>query len=156
MNHTSVVWASIALCVAAFPCEAQHRALVPAWDAFNAGKYSAAIKLANSCIDDYAITASKMEADLETKNAPVPPKGPVPPEQKNEVLSRGPLNDAAACYFIKGRSTQALGRKQEAIIAYKAGCKLQYARVWDPKGWFWSPAEEMCARLEALEPKESK
>ncbi|HEY6768751.1 MAG TPA: hypothetical protein VI386_28675 [Candidatus Sulfotelmatobacter sp.] len=146
----------LVVCVVAVPCGAQHRALGPAWDDFNAGRYREAIKSADICIDDYAITASKMETDLEAKQAPIPPKGAVSPEQKNEVLSRGPLNDAAACYFIRGRSSQSLKRNKDAIVAYAAGCKLQYARVWDPKGWFWAPAEEMCARLEVLRSKGPK
>ncbi len=137
----------------AIPCRAQHSALPSAWSDFNTGKYQEAIKAADKCIDDYANTANKTEADLEAKTAPIPPNGPVPPEQKNEILSRGPLNDAAACYFIRGRSSQNLKRNKEAIAAYDAGCKLKYARVWDPKGWFWSPAEEMCARLEELRKK---
>jgi hypothetical protein len=153
---TSCLWA-IGFWFATLPCRGQHPALGPAWDAFNAPtpRYSEAIRDADRCIDDYAITGRKMEGDLEAKAAPIPPTGAVAPEQKKEILSRGPLNDVAACYFIRGRSSQKLDRTQEAVAAYTAGCKLKYARVWDPKGWFWAPHEEMCARLEELQAKRS-
>jgi len=155
MKNIAVAFvAVVACCLWAVPCHAQHRLLKPAWDAFEASNYAEAVKLADTCIDDYAITTSKMETDLESKHAPDPPTGPVSAEQKQEILSRGPLNDAAACYFIKGRSNQSLKRNKEALATYTAGCQLRYARVWDARGWFWAPTEEMCARPQALTNKE--
>ena len=141
--------------------EAQHPNLQAAWDAFGRSQFEKAMTLADKCVDDYSITATKMEADLEAKKAPPPPTGAVGQEEKKEILIRGPLNDAAACNFIKGRSAQSLAKTQpiqrsklerEAREAYEAGCKLKYARIWDPQGWFWSPSDEVCERLKTLAP----
>ena len=171
-------------CLLTTPTFGQHPVLQSAWDAFNKAEdprsaskirlasYQLAVKLAEKCITDYAITATRTEADLEKKKVPDPPTGAVPAEQKGEILKRGPLNDAAACYFIQGRSNESLasnadlGKLQKkstreeqnsaAKAAYSAGCKLQYARVWDPQGWFWKPADEMCERLSRLQKQVSQ
>jgi len=146
LNGLCLVWSIVPMCLA------QHPSLQPAWEAFNKPDYREAAKHADKCIDDYAFSAAKMEADLEANRVPAPPTGAVGAEQKKEILERGPLNDAAACYFIKGRSAQKLDSIKQARQAYTAGCKLKYARIWDPHGWFWSPVDEMCARLQALPP----
>ncbi len=78
------------------------------------------------------------------------PTGAVNDEEKKRIDSHGLLNDVGACYFIKGQAAEKLGRKDEAKQAYGEAKKLTYARVWDPKGWYWSTAEGATERLNAL------
>lgn len=136
-------------CLLTLRCHGQLPIVKSAWDAYNTSNYAKAVELADRCIDEYSATATKLESQLESDRSPEPPTGAVSDEQRKEILTRPALNDAAACYFIKGRSSEHLNRSGDATAAYSAGCGLQYARVWDPKGWFWSPAEEVCARLKA-------
>lgn len=173
MRISSIFVARMVLCFLVVSGVAQHPMLQRAWDAFNKAEdvtlkdsqrtpnYQLAIKLADKCINDYSFMADSMESDLEKKHVD-PPVGHVPDGQKQEIFARGPLNDTAACYFIRGRSSQALAKTvksqtdrlgQEAESAYKAGCKLQGARVWDPKDGFWNPSKDMCARLTAFTKK---
>jgi tetratricopeptide (TPR) repeat protein len=121
-----------------------------AWDAFNKGDYERAITSAEKCISEFRSATEREQAQLERDHIPVPPKGKVSDQEKKTILARGLLNDVATCFYIKGRSAENLGRKEEAKQAYLAASKLTYARCWDPKGWFWAPSEVSSDRLSLL------
>ena len=122
-----------------------------AWDAFNKEDFARAIANADKCISEFRGAADRAQHGLDKAGTPPPPTGKVSDEVKTVILSRGLLNDVATCYYIKGRSAQELGRHEEAIGAYRAATKYTYARCWDPKGWFWSPAEAAQDRLTTME-----
>lgn len=121
-----------------------------AWDAFNANHYEEAIRHADECIREFRGAANRKQAELASAKSPVPPVGTVSESEKTTILARGLLNDVATCYFIKGRAAERLERVAEARSAYKDAMTYTYARCWDPKGWFWSPAEVAADRLGAL------
>lgn len=53
--------------------------------------------------------------------------------------------------FHQGEALAKLGRKAEAIAAYKVvRDDLYFAQTWDPKGWFWSPADAAHPKIDAL------
>jgi tetratricopeptide (TPR) repeat protein len=120
-----------------------------AWDAYNSGKYQAAITNAEICIEEFRGAASLLQTKLE-KEKPELPTGAVSDDVKKKIQANGLLNDVATCYFIKGRSAEKLGRKDEALKTYEQVKKYTYARTWDPQGWFWSPAEAAEGRIEGL------
>jgi hypothetical protein len=124
---------------------------VAAFDAFNEGDYLGAISRATDCIQEFRAAADTKQAALEAQNAPLPPEGSVTDQEKKIILSRGPLNDVASCYWIVGRSAEQLGRIADAREAYREATRYTYARTWDPKGWVWSPGKDAGARLAALE-----
>jgi len=124
---------------------------VAAWDAFNKRDFDTAIADADRCISEFRGSADRDQAQLQEAEAPLPPKGKVSEADKTAIFARGLLNDIATCFFIKGRSAEHLGRKDEAKLAYETAAKYTYARCWDPKGWFWSPAEAASDRLATLE-----
>lgn len=121
-----------------------------AWDAFRNQKYEDAIAAADRCANRFKSDADQTQADLEKKKAKPLPKGKVNEEQRKAIFDQGVINDVATCYWIKGRSAQLLHRNEEAKQAYNAVLKYSYARTWDPKGWFWSPAEDASDRLQDL------
>ncbi len=121
-----------------------------AWDAFKQHKYEAAIVAADRCIQRFKGEADKAQAELEKNHATPLPTGKVNKEQKKAIFDQGLLNDVATCYWIKGRSAQLLKRNDEAREAYNATIRYSYARTWDPKGWFWSPAEDASDRVQDL------
>ena len=170
MNHSQIAWKSLSslivafgLLCCAFPASAQQvsktnapggkplneEATTAAWDAFNSGKYEAAITNAAICIDEFRGQANRLEAKLEADKVDLP-SGEVSDEVKKKILANGVLNDVATCYFIQGRSVEKLGRKADATRAYELAKKFPHARTWDTKGWFWSPAEAASDRLETL------
>jgi hypothetical protein len=121
-----------------------------AWDAFNKGEWRTAIRKAEECIDRFQDQADDQQKQLETDHVTVP-NGVVPKEEKEEILRRGPLNDVATCFFIKGQAAEKLGQNGEAKQAYEAAAKYTYARCFDPS-WngFWSPSEAANGRLKRL------
>lgn len=121
-----------------------------AWDAFRHHRYEDAIAAAERCASRFKSDADQTQADLENKKAKALPKGKVSEQQKKAIYDQGVINDVATCYWIKGRSAQLLHRNDAAREAYSATMRYSYARTWDPRGWFWSPAEDAADRLQDL------
>ena len=135
---------------------AEEPCLKDAWDALNKSDYPGAIRAADSCIDNFHSKAERDQSALAERHEPTPPTGAVSDADKQKIFSRGVLNDTAAAYIVKGKSAEALAKKQKsksmdylatARDAYEHAKALTYARVWDPKGWFWSPSEAASDRL---------
>jgi hypothetical protein len=121
-----------------------------AWAAFGKQEYQTAVAYASRCIVDFQGDADREQTRLVQSGAPEPPTGKVSDQEKQVIVARGLLNDVATCFFIKGRSLEALDRKADAIAAYEAASKYTYARCWDPKGVFWAPATAALDRLPGL------
>jgi hypothetical protein len=118
-----------------------------AWDALAKNDWNSAIQRATECVDEFGAQAEALQAELQMQHAPVPPTGAVSETEKNTLLARGLLNDAGACLFVKARAAEMLSRNSDARIAYEALAALTYARVYDPGGFFWSPAKAASAKL---------
>lgn len=110
-----------------------------AWSAMDRGDYDTAVIYTDKCIELYKDEALKMQAEIhmQRQNDNVKRK---PTNQ--EIFDNWALNDVGTSYFIKGEALLNLGKKEEAVDAYKFVMnQLYYGKTWDPKGWFWSPAE---------------
>jgi len=114
-----------------------------AWKALKAKHYQDAVVSADKVIRQFQARAESTQSDLQNKSAPEPSTTPGRAETK-EILSRGPLNDVATCFYIKGQALDALADTAGAKEAYQGACKLTYARTWDPHGWFWSASQKSC------------
>ncbi len=116
-----------------------------AWDALNAGDYSTAIKYTEKCTELYEEEAKEMQAFMKTQPASRSKKSP------EAVHANWALNDVGTSYFIRAEALLQLDRKDEALAAYKV-VKEQFslAQTWDPKGWFWSPAEVAARKVAIL------
>jgi serine/threonine protein kinase len=123
--------------------------LAAAWAALKEAAHPRAIAEANKCIAEFQSAAQEMEDDLARRDERFP-TGAVDEATKKRILNNGPLNDVAACLWIKGQSAEAQGDKELAVEAYRSAERLPHARCWDPQGWFWSPAEKATERLEVL------
>jgi len=121
-----------------------------AWEAYNRRDYKAAIESADKCINEFLGSAMREQEELAAKKTPLPPVGAVSNQEKQVIFARGLLNDVATCLYIKGRSIEAEGQKEQAVKVYKATAKYTYARCWDPQGWFWSLSEGALDRLRML------
>ena len=107
-----------------------------AWNAYNEGNYMDAIAYAEKCAELYAEEAKAMQENLRLQG---PSSGA---KSADQIHANWALNDVGTSYFIKGESLLELGRKEEALAAYKVVMnQYYYAQAWDPKGWFWSLAE---------------
>ena len=123
-----------------------------AWQHYNARDYEQAIDAAMECVEEFDQEAARIQVRLEKDQVEIPLVGPASASQKAEVFKNGVLNDVATCYYIIGRSNEHLGRADQALSTYAKGRKLAYARCWDPKGWFWDPAQSAADRARRLVP----
>jgi serine/threonine protein kinase len=126
------------------------------WDAFEEGEkyrekkdtararqlFSEAKDRAEVCILEFGETAKKRQKELADEKHTILREGKVNDrEQKTWILENGPLNDVAACLWVKGRSLAYLGDIEEAREALTEAAKLTYALCLDrDKDAFWSPA----------------
>lgn len=118
--------------------------MIKGWEALGEGKYEDAVKLTEKCVELYEERARKMQASLSEK-----PSADV-------VNDYWALNDVGTCYFIKGEALTKLGKKAEAVVAYKTvRDDLYYAQAWDPKGWHWSPSDAAYPKIQMLEAQQN-
>ncbi len=112
-----------------------------AWDALNAKNYDTALAYTDKCIEMYGTKAVEMQKALTSA-----------PTDKDQVFQQWALNDVGTCYFIKGQVLEAQGKKKDAAAAYKyLADNLAFAQCWDPKGWFWKPADAAREKSKKLE-----
>jgi hypothetical protein len=111
-----------------------------AWAALESKNYPAVLGYTNKCIDMFKAQAVQMQGTL---------KAPAPKEKANDYWA---LNDVGTCYFIKAKALDDQGNKKDAIAAYKfLADNLSFAQCWDPKGWFWAPADGARKRVAELQ-----
>lgn len=111
-----------------------------AWGALDEGQYEDAVKYTERCAELYEEEATKMQASLSGFPSSV---------VVNEYWA---LNDVGTCYFIRGEALTKLGRRTEALAAYKVvRDEFSYSQAWDPKGWYWSPPLVAKGKIDLLE-----
>ena len=111
-----------------------------AWLALAAGDFENAITYTEKCAELYEVEARKMQASMTETAHP------------DDVHDYWALNDVGTSYFIKGEALIKLGRKAEAIEAFKVvRDELNYAQAWDPKGWYWRPSTAAYPKIQMLE-----
>lgn len=123
-----------------------------AWSALEAGEFRAAIERADLCVVTFESQADEIQNSLHEQNVPVPKPHLLSTESaRAEVFARGPLNDVAACLFIKIAAGIAAGAEEDTICtAYSHLIKLPHALVWDPRGWFWSPSDASTSEIKKV------
>lgn len=111
-----------------------------AWEALGQGRHEAVAAYVGKCRELYGAKALEQQKALEDY---------LPAEKGHDAWA---LNDVGTCFFIEGQMLEKQGRKKEAVAAYKklAG-ELKFAQCWDPKGWFWKPAEAAAMRIKQLD-----
>src|SRR5205823_15016735 len=89
------------------------RLTTEAWDAYVAHDYEAAIRKADECIDKFESRADELQKELDDGKVKVP-ENPEDEKEKREIFKRGPLNDVATCFFIKGEAHLKLGQSDKS------------------------------------------
>lgn len=113
-----------------------------AWEALSAKNYPTAVAYAKKCVEMYEPQAIAMQKELKE-----------PATGERETISKlWALNDVGTCLFISGQALEKQQKTAEAVAAYQElVAKLPFSQCWDPKGWFWKPAEGAKGRIKALE-----
>ena len=112
-----------------------------AWDAYNRGAYPEALEYVAKCVELYETEALNMQSSLSD----------FPPTEPREATAKyWALNDVGTCLFIKGEILLKQGNRltaKEVFTRLRDG--FGYAQCWDPKGWYWKPAQ--AARQKIIE-----
>jgi len=112
------------------------------WIALNDGDIEAVLAYTNKCLELYSEQAKKMQNSLNEY-----------PEGENEdIFAYWALNDVATSLFIQGEAYRKAEKNEEALEAYKKVVdEYTYGQSWDPKGWFWKPAEAAKEKIAMIE-----
>lgn len=115
-----------------------------AWEALENNDLETVLDLTNEYIDRYGKIAQQMQSKLNEASSS---QG-----TESQIHSRWALNDVATALFIKGKALHNAQMFDEAKIAYrKLTDEYSGGQCWDPKGWFWKPAEAVQENLTMLE-----
>ena len=113
-----------------------------AWGALASDDLKAVEIYTNKCIDTYGEKAREMQNSLTEYVW----------ESNDAIFSYWALNDVGTCLFIKG---EAYRKAEQVDLAKAAYQKLiddySFAQCWDPKGWFWKPAEAAMQKMVEIE-----
>ena len=113
-----------------------------AWEALDKGDIEAVLAYTNKCIELYAEQAKKMQASLTA----------YPTGKNDEIFAYWALNDVATSLFIQGEAYRRAKMMDEAKEVFeKLVNEYTYGQAWDPKGWFWKPAEAAQEKLTLIE-----
>lgn len=111
-----------------------------AWKALGDGQAELVLAYTGKCRELYMAEAVKQQKSLDDFT---------PADKAHDAWA---LNDVGTCLFIEGQVHEKAGRMKEAIEAYrKLADELKFSQCWDPKGWFWRPAEAAAGRIKQLE-----
>ncbi|MBI3601280.1 MAG: tetratricopeptide repeat protein [Candidatus Omnitrophica bacterium] len=113
-----------------------------AWGALDKNDIEAVLAYTNKCIELYAEQARKMQADLKD----------YPTGKNDDIFKYWALNDVATSYYIQGEAYRKANMKDESKEAFSKLVKdYSFGQTWDPKGWFWKPAEAAKEKLAMAE-----
>jgi len=112
------------------------------WEALANNDLKAVEAFVNKCVDTFGEKAGEMQNSLTG----------YPWESNEKIFSYWALNDVGTCLFIKGEAYRNADQVENAKKAYQELIdKYSYAQCWDPKGWFWKPAEAAQQKLDEIE-----
>lgn len=113
-----------------------------AWKALMDHDLQAVLTYTNKIVELYGTQAKEMQNSLTE----------YPWQSKDKIFSYWALNDVGTSLFIQAEAYREEGQMDKAKEAYKKVIEdYFYAQCWDPKGWFWKPAEAAQEKLDGLE-----
>ncbi len=113
-----------------------------AWAALEKNDIEAVLAYTGKCIELYAEHARQMQADMKD----------YPAGANDDIFKFWALNDVATSYYIQGEAYRKANMKDESTEAFNRLIKeYTYGQAWDPKGWFWKPAEAAKEKLALAE-----
>ncbi|MBL64491.1 MAG: hypothetical protein CMI30_13935 [Opitutae bacterium] len=119
--------------------EDAYQVTAKAWNALGRKDWNGAIAHADHAIRTWGAQARQTNRRL---------KGYAPAKDARKYAN---LNEVGTCLLLKGDAQRKKGDVKGAIATYELLLRdYQYAQVWDPKGWFWKPAESARKNLVSL------
>lgn len=119
---------------------------ITAIELFSEKKYAEAVEAVDACFAEWGPEGGHGQKALYDEGAKCPRTGKVGKREKQKIDANGLLNDVSMALWAKARSLHELGQIDAAKQAYAQCIYMSCGRAWDPKGWYWSPAED-CAKF---------
>ncbi len=108
-----------------------------AWEALDEKNYPAVLAYTRECVRRYGEEGRKMNAGMSG----------FAPEKL--AADKWALNDVGTSLYIMGSAYAELEMYAEAADAYQQlATDFRWSQCWDPKGWFWHPAEGAAEKAE--------
>lgn len=117
---------------------------------FAQGQHADAIATVDACFSQWGPQAGHQQKRLHDKGKKCPRTGKVSNKAKAKIQENYLMNDVSMALWAKARSLHALGKDELAKQAYGQCIFMTCGRAWDPKGWFWSPAEDCAEQVQDL------
>ncbi len=112
-----------------------------AWAALAANDLKAVQAYVNKAAELYGDKAKEMQAGLKDYAT----------GSNDAIFKYWALNDVATGYFILGKAYQSANMKDKAKEAYTTLINnYSFGQAWDPKGWFWKPADGAKEQLDMM------
>ena len=108
------------------------------------GDYEAAVTTVDACFGIWGAKAGQQQKKLHEEGAKCPRTGRVSARATAKIHENYLMNDVSTALWAKARSQHQLGDIEQAKVTYGRCVYMACGRAWDPKGWFWSPAQD-CA-----------
>jgi hypothetical protein len=119
--------------------EEAYQVTAKAWNALGRKDWNAAIAHADKAIRTWGPQARATNRRL---------RGYAPAKDAKKYSN---LNEVGTCIMLKGDALRQKGDAKGAMAAYQLLLdEYTYAQVWDPKGWFWKPADAARKNLVSL------
>ena len=119
--------------------EEAYQVTAKAWSALGRKDWNRAIAHADHAIRTWGAQARQTNSCL---------RGYAPAKDAKKYAD---LNEVGTCLMLKGDALRHKGDVKGAIATYQLLLdEYTYAQVWDPKGWFWKPAESARKNLVSL------
>jgi hypothetical protein len=110
--------------------EEAYEVTAKAWSALGRKDWNAAVAHADRALKTWGAQARQTNSRL---------KGYASAKDAKKYSN---LNEVGTCLMLKGDALRQKGDVKGANAAYQLLLdEYTYAQVWDPKGWFWKPAE---------------
>jgi len=123
---------------------------VRAVEQFASQDSEAAVATVDACFDRWGPEAGHQQKRMHDAGKRCPKTGRVSAKARAKIEANYLINDVALALWAKARALDELGRKDEVIGAYSQCVYMTCGRAWDPKGWFWSPAEDCAEHVKKL------
>lgn len=122
-----------------FKDESSSALMMKAWESLNKKDEGGVLAYTLRCIELYEAEAKKQQALLSGF------------AQTGSEAEYSALNNVAAAYFIQGEFYKYAKDWAKAKAAYrKVVNSFPFAQYWDPRGWWWKPAEISAGEIEKI------
>jgi hypothetical protein len=123
---------------------------VTAIEQFADKQYAAAVDTVDACFMQWGPEAGHKQKKMHDDKTSCPRTGKVSDTTKKKIEQNYLMNDVSMALWAKASSLHKLGDIESAKETYSQCIYMTCGRAWDPKGWYWSPAQDCAKKVRKL------